>query len=1101
MIHLRKVSVTNWHYIEHKIIDLNESVSFFTGQSGSGKSTLVDAIQLVLLGNTQGERFFNKAAQKESSRTLLEYLRGSQTEQDGKREYLRNDDFSSHVVLEWNDTVKKKGFCTGVLFDVEINSASPISSQFFILNNEIPENKFISAKKPLTISEFKSAFSGGIFPDSSKTYRKELLTKLGHLNDKFFRIFKKSVAFNVDTNLEDFIKNFICKDEILDVEEMQEDIRQLNQFKDEITNLENEINELDKIKDAYNEYASLEKKEKLYGYFNAKSNVELANNNILIHENSLQKIKKIYAESEIKLKVIEDKLVNFQSHRDNILSKISLSKEGNLKDQYENEIRFAEINLNKRNESEKRIKYELEKLENWKFTNDEEFIALLGKVRNNELTNIDFLNLKEKIEEGVSFLEEAQRKYKNKIEELENEKNENQRVIEKLLKGEKDYPRYLIKAKTKLMEELYSFYGKRINVQILSDVAEIKSDTWRSTIEGFLGRKKLSLIVEPNYFEKASEIYRKLDLEEKWKIKIVDTEILMTEKFEVFPNSLIEEIQSQLPYVQKYLQFLLGKVIKCRNISEMRGFKVSVLEDGTFYQGYTIGKVYSDRNIIGDITAQLLKEKHEEKILISNHLATIKKEFIEHPCKFLYILRDTFKFSKNDWFNWIEDVKRIPSLEVEIQNLSEKLDNLDLNEYENLLKDKREIEEKILNTDNETKNLLSTKSKAEEKIENLELILKDFMEQIINKNQELNQSYDSEWITSADADNDFETFLSKHGQVVTEDLINLINQKRTDIQKNKQGLFDSLQELRRRYCQGYEKNFRVVSTNNMEFKYRKEEIEKNVLPTYCKRFEEQQKHAEHRFYSDFIYKIHNEISEAKITINEINKSVRNVKFGKSYYSFSAKSSKNSEIKAYYDMFMDPMLQEPDGLFAMSDEELTGFQRKYVDQLTSLREEILPQSKYANDEEKRKNEAAIRKYADYRTYLSFEMYEQNESGITTELTSMITKNSGGETQNPLYVALLASYISLYRLKDPVERISTLRLIVFDEAFNKMDATKVKMSIELIRKLGLQAIVVAPNDKIPNYLESVNHFYYFTNQGKRKISIASFDKKDFQEKFQV
>ena len=70
--------------------------------------------------------------------------------------------------------------------------------------------------------------------------------------------------------------------------------------------------------------------------------------------------------------------------------------------------------------------------------------------------------------------------------------------------------------------------------------------------------------------------------------------------------------------------------------------------------------------------------------------------------------------------------------------------------------------------------------------------------------------------------------------------------------------------------------------------------------------------------------------------------------------------------------------------------------------------------------------------------------------------MIKKNSGGEGQNPLYVALLASFAQAYRI-DLSSRdwngIPTIRLVVLDEAFSKMDAEKVASCIELIRGLGL------------------------------------------------
>ena len=39
---LSKICLNNWHYIDKKILTLNEGINFFTGHSGSGKSTLIN---------------------------------------------------------------------------------------------------------------------------------------------------------------------------------------------------------------------------------------------------------------------------------------------------------------------------------------------------------------------------------------------------------------------------------------------------------------------------------------------------------------------------------------------------------------------------------------------------------------------------------------------------------------------------------------------------------------------------------------------------------------------------------------------------------------------------------------------------------------------------------------------------------------------------------------------------------------------------------------------------------------------------------------------------------------------------------------------------
>ena len=106
--------------------------------------------------------------------------------------------------------------------------------------------------------------------------------------------------------------------------------------------------------------------------------------------------------------------------------------------------------------------------------------------------------------------------------------------------------------------------------------------------------------------------------------------------------------------------------------------------------------------------------------------------------------------------------------------------------------------------------------------------------------------------------------------------------------------------------------------------------------------------------------------------------------------------------------------------------------------------------------------------------------------------MLKKNSGGEGQNPLYVALLASFAQAYHMSAGPKSRPAIRLVVLDEAFSKMDAEKVASCIELIRGLGFQAIISATNDKIQNYVENVDKTFVFANPNKKSISIQEFER---------
>ncbi len=114
---LSRICLNNWHYIDRKVLTLSKGINFFTGHSGSGKSTVIDALQIVLYASTDGRGFFNKAAADDSDRTLIEYLRGMvNISENNEAQYLRNQNFSSTIVLEMEQTNTKEKQCVGVVF-------------------------------------------------------------------------------------------------------------------------------------------------------------------------------------------------------------------------------------------------------------------------------------------------------------------------------------------------------------------------------------------------------------------------------------------------------------------------------------------------------------------------------------------------------------------------------------------------------------------------------------------------------------------------------------------------------------------------------------------------------------------------------------------------------------------------------------------------------------------------------------------------------------------------------------------------------------------------------------------------------------------------
>lgn len=207
MKRLKRMLLINWYFFQKEVIEF-DTLTFLTGKNGTGKSTIIDALQLVLLSDTSGS-FFNKSANGKSRRTLIGYLRGELSDDEaGGFTYLRNDRFTSYVVLEFYDEEKSRYFTAGCCFDVYSDNDTP--HLFFGYYGAMPENFFIIDGLPLSIERLRRWIraehpeSTHMATATNKEFRDYLYGKLGGLQTKFADLFKKSGTLYPDLGHPDF---------------------------------------------------------------------------------------------------------------------------------------------------------------------------------------------------------------------------------------------------------------------------------------------------------------------------------------------------------------------------------------------------------------------------------------------------------------------------------------------------------------------------------------------------------------------------------------------------------------------------------------------------------------------------------------------------------------------------------------------------------------------------------------------------------------------------------------------------------------------------------------------------------------------------------
>lgn len=249
---LKKILLINWLYFSKEIIEVGD-VNFLTGKNGAGKSTVIDALQIVLLGETNA-RNFNQAANEKSQRTLDGYLRADMDENNPYSR--RGKDFSSYIACEFLDEIEGTSFVTGVVFDCRSDGGK--QERFFIYVGTLPENCFVDNGEAMEIPALrrflKQHYAKAEIYDTQKEYRRNMLSRWNVHNEQVLRMMKKAVSFRPIVDIQKFITENICDiPEKPDIEAMQQNIRDYKRHEMLAQRQEEKLSALQEIGKLYRE--------------------------------------------------------------------------------------------------------------------------------------------------------------------------------------------------------------------------------------------------------------------------------------------------------------------------------------------------------------------------------------------------------------------------------------------------------------------------------------------------------------------------------------------------------------------------------------------------------------------------------------------------------------------------------------------------------------------------------------------------------------------------------------------------------------------------------------------------------------------------------
>ena len=697
-----KICLNNWHYIDRRVLTMNESINFFTGHSGSGKSTVIDAMQIVLYANTDGRGFFNKAAADDSDRSLIEYLRGMiNIGENNQISYRRNKNFSTTIVLELAQSVTGEKECIGVAFDVE-TASNEIGRMFFWHRGGLLEGDYRTGSRTMTISEIREALQKGFskedyfYTSNNERFRRNLYdVYLGGLDmEKFPRLFKRAIPFRMNIRLEDFVKEYICMEQDIHIEDMQESVTLYGRMCRKLEAAKKEIEELEEIGGQYQAFL-LQKKELEFSRF-CRDKLRI----LKLEEeiDGLQEQLRLWKED---LTLLEEKKLE-QSALSKELQKSSEEINLKLSDTgyalLEERLRNAEETLSHLRRSEEKWSLVSRRLGSWEQVDSVSNQALndIEKFQAGKITGEEILRLKKALSEVEAETDAEQRETAAEIRSISKETKLLEDELAELRMGQSSYPRELSDAKSELERGLYERYGRHIPVRILAELLEIRNEKWRNAIEGYLNRNKLTLIVEPAYVKDAFELYEGLDAKKYWRVSLADTERVLEQEQPARTGSLAEEVEARENYVRAFVNYLLGNVMKCESTKELRSCRVGVTADCRLYQNFQLRRLnpeqYTRYAYIGEKSRkQRQKELSAQLEKLEKRLERYRKA--EREAREI-LGKEFLKDSVEEYQTLISDLKEKKQKEKEQERLRVQMEELSSGIVEELKERRRELEER-----------------------------------------------------------------------------------------------------------------------------------------------------------------------------------------------------------------------------------------------------------------------------------------------------------------------------------------------------------------------------------------------------------------------
>ncbi|SDX81395.1 SbcC/MukB-like Walker B domain-containing protein [Eubacterium barkeri] len=1066
MIKLKRIRLVNWYGYNQVTVPIG-NFTLIAGKNRNGKSVLLDAIKYALYGDT----VFNKSTEKSGERTVLSYTRGllDATANTYMRPADKVPNVYSHIVLEMEEVDLGKNFILGTVINTD--SGNNCTPRRYVIENQILEGMNHTYQE-----------NGLLIPYNSEGLQKIYGLKMMDVNEGLLKFMQRTglrlskqqlvafrrklrsiMSYNPSAKIDQFIRESVLEKKIVDFSKLVEAKHNIDRLKENFENIDTEINELEKIIKLFEEHQRAQRT--IFA-----DEVKQAYQRSLSCAETIEKTKCAMEVAKKQIKDDESKIETIERRNKILGKKINEAKDARDALDCAKAILAAKEALENAREDKERLEKEKDalilfetqtsELMAW-FCNEDQVVleqSVLASLTTDQFTKIQkessivaFSKRIEAYRDGITgtitriqdSLEENQRgqtRYQKIIDDCDAKKTTFSQIPDYVaLKDEinREFQRQKIQSEARFACEY---------------VIGLHDETWRDAIESYLGRRRYTILVDPEFYNIADDV---LNRSKNRYAHLFNTKLLMKKKITLKEDSVVQFIKTKNPVAKQYFDYQLGR-IHATTKDQVRNYenamskegRVSVAMDSFFLhfdtiRFYCLGQETIELNRIKAVKAlEKLNTEYEE---YQENLARekSKQEYLGSSIE----LFDVHRYNFDACQEYTNAQKIYSARKAELNALEEAQKNN--MEYMELSQRVGDLEKEQAALDSERANVYDDKSKMDTMYETNRKENDKASEDINIYKEKLKKLKIQNNVEYMKATDDYDRYVA-NGKKGTGGPLKDRNRAERTLKEATNNLTSG--QASYNASRTVENQLPITEHSIGDYQARKSRIWMDDRQEIQTKLKKQTDRYEAIFKNEFVLTVLKSCESARDDLKRINVELANLAF-ESSYSFEVKYVRDGSD---YEKILEyaKYLKTREKLGITSEQIIGGINASNPEDRDEVLEKeikgIINRIVESNDEE------WIKRYADYRNYMMYEILLTNDVLTRAKLSKQSGYNSGAEVQIPYMLILLSALLMIYN-----EKNSSTRLVFIDEPFAKMDPTNVKIMLKFMKEQNLQMIFCAPD----------------------------------------